>query len=61
VVDRENAKKDVELKQLLATSHLLEELERDEMSSKERRRHTMQKLETLGVKVKIMGNKTMGK
>ncbi|CAO3678031.1 unnamed protein product [Rhizopus stolonifer] len=46
----ENDKKDVELKQLLATSKLLEELERDEMSSKERRRHTMKKLETLGVK-----------
>ncbi|KAI8885348.1 hypothetical protein K501DRAFT_215748 [Backusella circina FSU 941] len=48
--EMENAKKDVELKQLLATSHLLEELERDEMTSRERRRHTMNKLETLGVK-----------
>ncbi|KAG1136032.1 hypothetical protein G6F37_004825 [Rhizopus arrhizus] len=48
--EAENERHDVELKQLLATSKLLEELERDEMTSKERRRHTMQKLETLGVK-----------
>lgn len=46
----ENERHDVELKQLLATSKLLEELEREEMTSKERRRHTLQKLETLGAK-----------
>ncbi|KAI8334880.1 hypothetical protein BD560DRAFT_414334 [Blakeslea trispora] len=46
----ENQRHDQELKQLLATSHLLEELEREEMSSKERRQNTMKKLETLGVK-----------
>ncbi|CEG84767.1 hypothetical protein RMATCC62417_18524 [Rhizopus microsporus] len=48
--EAENERHDVELKQLLATSKLLEELEREEMTSKERRRHTLQKLETLGAK-----------
>ncbi|KAI8973843.1 hypothetical protein BDB01DRAFT_413539 [Pilobolus umbonatus] len=48
--EAENLKHDMELKQLLATSNLLEELERDEMTSKERRRHTMNKLEKLGIK-----------
>lgn len=46
----ENQKHDLELKQLLATSNLLEELERDEMTSKERRKNTMKKLESLGAK-----------
>ncbi|KAI8327942.1 hypothetical protein EDC96DRAFT_531161 [Choanephora cucurbitarum] len=48
--EAENQRHDQELKQLLATSHLLEELEREEMTSKERRQNTMKKLETLGVK-----------
>ncbi|KAG2197909.1 hypothetical protein INT46_003216 [Mucor plumbeus] len=48
--ETENQKHDVELKQLLATSNLLEELEREEMTSKERRKNTMKKLEGLGVK-----------
>ncbi|KAI8638195.1 hypothetical protein BD408DRAFT_373886 [Parasitella parasitica] len=48
--EAENQKHDMELKQLLATSNLLEELEREEMTSKERRRDTMKKLEGLGVK-----------
>ncbi|KAI8076532.1 uncharacterized protein B0P05DRAFT_472316 [Gilbertella persicaria] len=48
--EAENQRHDLELKQLLATSNLLEELEREEMTSKERRKNTMKKLETLGVK-----------
>ncbi|CEP17469.1 hypothetical protein [Parasitella parasitica] len=48
--EAENLKHDMELKQLLATSNLLEELEREEMTSKERRKNTMKKLEGLGVK-----------
>ncbi|KAI8971455.1 hypothetical protein BDF20DRAFT_680428 [Mycotypha africana] len=46
----ENEKKDVELQQLIATSYLLEELEREEMSSRDRRKDTFKKLEKLGMK-----------
>ncbi|KAG0167992.1 hypothetical protein DFQ28_000314 [Apophysomyces sp. BC1034] len=46
----ENQRKDQELKELLATSKLLEEYQVDEMSSRDRRKHMMTKLETLGAK-----------
>ncbi|GAA5814284.1 hypothetical protein MFLAVUS_007778 [Mucor flavus] len=46
----ENQKHDVELKQLLSTSNLLEELEREEMTSRDKRKSNMKKLETLGAK-----------
>ncbi|KAM3586997.1 hypothetical protein VKS41_002044 [Umbelopsis sp. WA50703] len=48
--EEENLAHDRELKELLATSKLLEEYELEEMTGKERRRHNMNKLETLGVK-----------
>ncbi|KAJ2959372.1 hypothetical protein NQZ79_g5151 [Umbelopsis isabellina] len=55
--EEENQAHDRELKELLATSKLLEEYvspcmykELEEMTGKERRRHNMNKLETLGVK-----------
>ncbi|GAA5801612.1 hypothetical protein HPULCUR_007060 [Helicostylum pulchrum] len=46
----ENQKHDVELKTLLSTSNLLEELEREEMSARDKRKSNMKKLETLGAK-----------
>ncbi|KAF7721249.1 hypothetical protein EC973_005012 [Apophysomyces ossiformis] len=48
--EAENQRKDQELKELLATSKLLEEYHMDEMSSRDRRKHMMSKLENLGVK-----------
>ncbi|KAI7860106.1 hypothetical protein BDC45DRAFT_530548 [Circinella umbellata] len=48
--EEENQQRDFELNQLLATSKLLEDYQKDEMSGKERRKHMMDKLETLGVK-----------
>ncbi|KAI9255602.1 hypothetical protein BDA99DRAFT_562124 [Phascolomyces articulosus] len=48
--EEENQKRDFELNQLLATSKLLEDYQKDEMTGKERRKHMMDKLETLGVK-----------
>ncbi|KAI8388525.1 uncharacterized protein BYT42DRAFT_631526 [Radiomyces spectabilis] len=48
--EEENKRNDQELKDLLATSKLLEEYQIEEMSGKERRKHMMNKLETLGAK-----------
>ncbi|KAI8099709.1 uncharacterized protein BX664DRAFT_321940 [Halteromyces radiatus] len=48
--DIENNKKDKELQELLATSKLLEEYQMEEMTSKERRKHMLGKLDTLGLK-----------
>ncbi|KAI8580733.1 hypothetical protein K450DRAFT_235699 [Umbelopsis ramanniana AG] len=48
--EEENLAHDRELKELLATSKLLEEYEMEEMSGKERRKFNMNKLESLGVK-----------
>ncbi|KAI8069433.1 hypothetical protein BC940DRAFT_297732 [Gongronella butleri] len=48
--ENENIRKDKELKDLLATSRLLEEYQVDEMSGKERRKHMMGKMEQLGMK-----------
>ncbi|GAB5588288.1 hypothetical protein Unana1_03188 [Umbelopsis nana] len=48
--EEENLAHDRELKELLATSKLLEEYEMEEMTGKERRKYNMNKLETLGVK-----------
>ncbi|KAI9313905.1 hypothetical protein BX666DRAFT_1974626 [Dichotomocladium elegans] len=50
VEEEENQRHDIELNQLLATSKLLEEYQLEEMSGKERRKHMMDKLETLGAK-----------
>ncbi|CAO3636205.1 unnamed protein product [Cunninghamella blakesleeana] len=46
----QNTKKDKELQDLLATSRLLEEYHVDEMSSKEKRKHFLGKLDGLGLK-----------
>ncbi|KAJ8653190.1 hypothetical protein O0I10_011137 [Lichtheimia ornata] len=48
--EEENQRKDAELHQLLSTSKLLEEYHVEEMTGKERRKHMMNKLETLGAK-----------
>ncbi|CAO3596373.1 unnamed protein product [Absidia cylindrospora] len=48
--DMENNRKDKELKELLATSKLLEEYQMDEMTGKEKRSHMLGKLDTLGFK-----------
>ncbi|ORZ08415.1 hypothetical protein BCR42DRAFT_425101 [Absidia repens] len=48
--DMENNRKDKELKELLATSKLLEEYQMDEMTGKEKRNHMLGKLDTLGFK-----------
>ncbi|KAI9494006.1 hypothetical protein BDB00DRAFT_340920 [Zychaea mexicana] len=48
--EEENKQRDFELNQLLATSKLLEDYQKDEMTGKERRKHMMDKLENLGVK-----------
>lgn len=49
-LEEENEQKDLELKELLATTRLLEEYQKEEMSGKERRKHMMGKLDDLGVK-----------
>lgn len=48
--EEENEQKDVELKELLATTRLLEEYQKEEMTGKERRKHMMSKLDELGVR-----------
>ncbi|KAL0097828.1 hypothetical protein J3Q64DRAFT_1715360 [Phycomyces blakesleeanus] len=53
--EEENDRHDKDLKELLATTKLLEEYQLEEMSGKERRKHMMAKMEALGVKASANG------